>query len=344
MKFTLLLLSALFSLSIYSQDTNFTLNGNLGLGTTPENKLDVNGDSKMDGKLTVTDKTTLQGTTEIEGGLKISSLQGAEDGYVLLVGDDGNVVKMGITQLGEIIRDKGTCDTSSGDARWVYDEDVIHTCPYDSKVGIGTSTPEFELDVNGTARINSDLIVGGSNELSNYNISSTSSSSESGLKINLTSSTLKHALSISSNNTSLFDIYNNGSIVTQVTDESWAALQIKNPTGTDIFRVNALGHLTCTKIEVRMAPFPDYVFEKDYKLMSLIELDEYIQKNKHLPNMPSSTEVEKNGADLGEINRVLVEKTEEQALYLIQHEERITSLESKIKTLLIAVEKLKSQN
>ncbi len=120
-------------------------------------------------------------------------------------------------------------------------------------------------------------------------------------------------------------------VTTQLSDDAWTAVEIKDSQGQDIFKVKNNGNLTCTAVKVRMSPFPDYVFEKDYKLMTLVELEEYIQRNKHLPNMPSSSEVDKNGGDLGEINRVLVEKTEEQALYLIQLEKRITELENVLK-------------
>ncbi len=71
-----------------------------------------------------------------------------------------------------------------------------------------------------------------------------------------------------------------------------------------------------------------------------MELEDYIKRNKHLPNVPSSSDVEKNGADLGEINRVLVEKVEEQTLYLIQHEKTITDQEQRIEALEKALETL----
>lgn len=61
--------------------------------------------------------------------------------------------------------------------------------------------------------------------------------------------------------------------------------------------------------------------------MPLNELEKYIKENKHLPNMPTAKEVEKNGADIGEINRLLVEKIEELTLYILEQEKRIKTLE-----------------
>lgn len=93
------------------------------------------------------------------------------------------------------------------------------------------------------------------------------------------------------------------------------------------FIVYGDGLLYATKIIVHETPFPDYVFNSNYKLMPLRELENFIEKNKHLPNMPTAKEVEKNGADIGEINRLLVEKIEELTLYIIEQEKRIKKLE-----------------
>lgn len=74
---------------------------------------------------------------------------------------------------------------------------------------------------------------------------------------------------------------------------------------------------------------PDYVFEKDYKLSSLKELEQYIVENKHLPGIPSACEVQENqGVELGEMNRLLLEKVEELTLYLIKQQKEIDQLKS----------------
>jgi hypothetical protein len=75
-----------------------------------------------------------------------------------------------------------------------------------------------------------------------------------------------------------------------------------------------------TKVTVTASPgsFPDYVFSKDYKLNTLAEVEDFIQKNGHLPNMPTAKEVEANGQDLGLIQQKLLEKIEELTLYIIE--------------------------
>jgi hypothetical protein len=73
--------------------------------------------------------------------------------------------------------------------------------------------------------------------------------------------------------------------------------------------------------------WPDYVFGDDYKLKSLNEISSYVKSHKHLPGIPSSGEVEKEGVDMMQMNIKLLEKVEELTLYLIKQEERIKTLE-----------------
>ncbi|MFD0749239.1 flagellar export protein FliJ [Mucilaginibacter calamicampi] len=69
--------------------------------------------------------------------------------------------------------------------------------------------------------------------------------------------------------------------------------------------------------------WPDFVFLKDYKLPTLAEVKTYIDKNRHLPDMPSANDVHTNGVDLGEMNRLLLKKVEELTLYLIKKDEQV---------------------
>jgi hypothetical protein len=73
----------------------------------------------------------------------------------------------------------------------------------------------------------------------------------------------------------------------------------------------------------------DYVFKDDYKLMPLKELENYIKKNNHLPNIPTTEEVLDKGIDLGKMDAKLLMKIEELTLYIIELQNRITQLENK---------------
>ncbi|MCB0810418.1 MAG: hypothetical protein KDB96_14165, partial [Flavobacteriales bacterium] len=92
--------------------------------------------------------------------------------------------------------------------------------------------------------------------------------------------------------------------------------------------------ITAKEVEVTLAGFPDYVFEPDYDLMTLEEVEAYIKKNGHLPNVPSAREVEENGLGLGEMNKILLEKVEELTLHLIEQQKRLDEQAAMIQDLL----------
>src|SRR5690606_21572868 len=103
--------------------------------------------------------------------------------------------------------------------------------------------------------------------------------------------------------------------------------------GIGTFAVNGAklsveGIIRARRVLVNADPWADYVFEPTYQLMTINQLEEYITTNKHLPNMPTANEVEAKGVDLGEINRVLVEKVEELTLYIIALNKRMEQLEA----------------
>ena len=78
---------------------------------------------------------------------------------------------------------------------------------------------------------------------------------------------------------------------------------------------------------------PDYVFEEDYTLMSLEDLQTYILREKHLPHMPGVENIKKDGLNLSQFQMKLLEKTEELTLYIIAEQEQIESLKLRVREL-----------
>lgn len=76
--------------------------------------------------------------------------------------------------------------------------------------------------------------------------------------------------------------------------------------------------------------WPDYVFDTDYEPLSLEEIKKYIEENGHLPNIPSANEIEQNGMEVGEMNRLLLEKIEELTLYILEQNKSQQKLEQRI--------------
>ena len=99
---------------------------------------------------------------------------------------------------------------------------------------------------------------------------------------------------------------------------------------TENFVVFGDGHVFARDIKVTLeTPFshPDYVFEKEYKLKTLQEVENFIKQNGHLPNIPSAKEVEKsNGISLGEMSEKQLLKIEELTLYIIEMNKKMSEL------------------
>ncbi|AZA53713.1 hypothetical protein [Chryseobacterium sp. G0201] len=90
------------------------------------------------------------------------------------------------------------------------------------------------------------------------------------------------------------------------------------------------------KVKVDIAAsngWADYVFEKDYKLMSLNDLSQFINKNGHLPEVPTTKEAIENGIELKEMNILLLKKVEELTLHLIQQNKELVSQKEEIQAL-----------
>ncbi|MEX0275122.1 MAG: hypothetical protein AB3N16_12165 [Flavobacteriaceae bacterium] len=84
------------------------------------------------------------------------------------------------------------------------------------------------------------------------------------------------------------------------------------------YKLAVEGKIRTREVRVDQDTWPDYVFKTDYDLPSLDFIQKHIQEKGHLPNIPSATEVEVNGIELGEMNKLLLEKIEELTLHIIQ--------------------------
>lgn len=108
------------------------------------------------------------------------------------------------------------------------------------------------------------------------------------------------------------------------------------------------GDIFSKKIKVTQSGWADYVFESDYQLPTLLQVEAYIKQYKHLPEVPSAKEVEKNGLDLGDNQAILLKKIEELTLYIIdlkkETEKMKAEYESRLKKLELENEQLKKIN
>lgn len=178
---------------------------------------------------------------------------------------------------------------------------------------------------------------------------------------------LAHTMNIHSVNTAIYSKTTHGApwgfnTILEVDDVDAKALEIRNPTftaGPDApFLVmgdgrTAIGIKRCTTsthldalLQVSgkiigqslyilnpVSHWPDYVFEDNYSLMPIQEVEKFYKKEKHLPDIPTAAEVEKNGLDIYKMNEVLVKKVEELTLYMVDQMHLIKTLEKRINEL-----------
>jgi hypothetical protein len=90
------------------------------------------------------------------------------------------------------------------------------------------------------------------------------------------------------------------------------------------------GDITAKKVKVVTTGWPDYVFDQKYTLRPLPELEQYINNQQHLPEIPSAAEVEKNGIDVGDNQALLLKKIEELTLYVIELNKKVQQQQEEI--------------
>ncbi len=157
------------------------------------------------------------------------------------------------------------------------------------------------------------------------------------------------ALSLTDNgfnpNRDFFNVYGNGYVEIKVSPSAMTTPTYTGVTGArvftirdvsnsnvnnhrDLFAVRADGKVYAREVEINnVANFPDYVFDKNYPLKPITEVDTYIQKNKHLPGFESADHYEKNGLNVGDLFLKQQEKIEELMLYVIELEKRLKAVE-----------------
>jgi hypothetical protein len=114
---------------------------------------------------------------------------------------------------------------------------------------------------------------------------------------------------------------------------------ISTPTPSPKVKLDVAGTIRAIEIKVD-AQTADFVFEDNYPLRTLDEVEAFIKTRGHLPSIPSAESMEKNGINLSEMNKLLLQKIEEMTLHAIKMEKRNKENEEKLKQMNVLNERL----
>lgn len=84
------------------------------------------------------------------------------------------------------------------------------------------------------------------------------------------------------------------------------------------YKLAVEGTIGARRMKIMQGSWADFVFHPDYQLPALSEVECFIKENKHLPEIPSEKDVERDGVDVGDMNKKLLQKIEELTLYIIE--------------------------
>lgn len=97
-------------------------------------------------------------------------------------------------------------------------------------------------------------------------------------------------------------------------------------TSTPKSKLDVNGTIRSKEVKIEATNWADHVFNSNYKLPTLEEVENHINQYKHLPDIPSEEEVLKNGISVGEMQSKLLQKIEELTLYMIEQQKEIKNL------------------
>lgn len=127
--------------------------------------------------------------------------------------------------------------------------------------------------------------------------------------------------------------YNSGNVYFNNTPSQGGAVGIGTTGIASGVKLQVGGKVKCQEVEVAVTPWPDHVFQADYNLMPLNEVEAFISANKHLPGVPSEAEVASNGVNVGQMNATLLQKIEELTLYMIDLKKENDALKVRVNNL-----------
>lgn len=312
----------------------FYVSGNTGLGVSnPSERLEVSGNVKVTNSI-FTDSVISVGIRSGMGqfsNFSVSNIMFVSGKLGIGVSNPSEKLEVdgNIKASNSIIADSSITRASKSFSGDFVNMNIGNGLFVTGNTGIGVLSPAERLEVDGNIKSTKNVIASA--------IFSDTATLAKGLKVNGDiSTTTIYTDAIRINGTP------NLSIDNDVVFGGNAVMNQSLSIGTDIiptgYSLSVKGKIIAEEIKVRhFDTWPDYVFNKDYKLKNLYEVEKYINQHQHLEGVPSAQQVNTEGVEVGEMQTKLLEKIEELTLYLIelkkqndQLTEKVTQLEKQI--------------
>ena len=204
-------------------------------------------------------------------------------------------------------------------------------------IGIGTTSPNSKLEVNG------DITVGNSTTVGSYiNVVGAGSHQSFGLQLGSAANADSRASILSHTTTGDLSFSVQENLAMTINGSGDVGIGTSYTHG---FKLGVDGAVAA--LEVKIATYgnwPDYVFNDTYNLPTLKEVESHIKEKGHLKNIPSAEEIKKDGFFLGDMNSKLLQKIEELTLYTIEQEKRIEAQNNELQSQKEKIEKLEEDN
>lgn len=334
-------------------DGQMFVDGNVGIGTkTPTEKLTVSGDhvnslvllhSSGDGanqpaNLALWASEPFHTYTGVGIGNNIKNYNGSQSFTLINPSAGGSYVRLLDNQMNfNLVSNSGS-------------KQEVVTIIGNGNVGIGTNNPKEKLDVQGnilagrthaTEGINAFAIRYEDGSLNNWGSLRSSAASYMSFGVKADPNNGNSWLS-SNGNLNFYKtafMINNDGMAFLATPQSQQTAIDSPVIMNEIMKISPNGNaslqgkLEAKELKVTLTPTADFVFEEDYRLPKLEDIEKHIKEKKHLPEIASAKEMEKEGVNVGEFQIKLLQKIEELTLHLIDLNKDVKSLKEENKEL-----------
>lgn len=309
-------------------------------------KIKTDGNIKVGNNANIDNKLNVDGNATFADVVKMSGLQGLNNLNnpnleVVFRTPNGNLKTFGAGQFAAFVASQpiqpyACLGGNVPNPYWLSGLNKLYTeCDF-IRVGIGTNDPQHKLHVVGTAHAK-DLLIGPSDAngdalINGYAENDTQDLLRMGNKVGNAVEQVRLRLT-AEGQMLLTNIGSQPSLTINNTGGG-QALVIYNSNGTansdKILQLEDDGMLRAREMRIDAAAWSDFVFEEEYELMSLTEVAAFIEKNKHLPNVPSEQEVLDNGINVVEMQALHMQKIEELTLYMIEMDQKMNEMEKRL--------------